>query len=189
MINKFQQRKKDILSRKDKSHKNSWDEKITKLCDKINSLNNYYTTSSCAGRIVLIIEQNKKEKGLFKKVYHNLISFDELKKDLDKVIVGNKNLIKFKMEPCAIHVACKNLEDAQDLYDKAKLAGWKRSGIIASGSRFMVELNSTEKLEFPIIQNKKILVDDKFLKIVVEEANKKLEKSWEKIERLKSLIK
>lgn len=203
---KFFKRKTDVLSKSDKSHKGGLDDKIKKLCNKINSSNDYYTTSSCSGRIVLIINQDKKEKDLFVKVYHDKISFEQLKKDLIFALKKNKNIkfkfkqdqrpsidsnlkIKFKSEPCALHVACRSLKDAQELYDKAKLAGWKRSGIIASNNRFMTELNSTEKIEFPIIQNKKILVNDEFLKIVVDEANKKLEKSWKKIERLKERIK
>jgi len=40
----FLQRKKEVLSKKDKSSKGSWDEKIKTLCDKINKKNDYYTT-------------------------------------------------------------------------------------------------------------------------------------------------
>lgn len=187
MTDKFQQSKKDTLSRRDKSYVGQWDNHILELCNKINSFEDYYTTSSCSGRIVLIVDQTKKQSDLFVKVYHDKINFEELKRDLDGTLDMNKN-IKFKLEPCALHVACRTLKDAQELYDKAKLAGWKRSGIIATNKRFMVELNSTEKLEFPIIRNKKILVDDEFLRIVLEDANKKLEKSWKKIEKLNHLI-
>jgi len=183
----FNQRKKDVLSRRDKSLRGKWDEKIVDLCEKINSLDDHYTTSSCAGRSVLIIDKIKKQSGLFVKVYHDLISFEQLKEDLNKVILS-KEIIKFKMEPCALHVACKTLEDAQNLLDKAKLAGWKRSGIIATGDRFMVELNSTEKIEFPIIKDNNILVDDEFLKIVIEDSNNKLKRSWKKIEGLKKFL-
>ena len=183
----FLKRKQDVLSKIDKSHKGGCDEKILELCEKINSLSNYYTTSSCSGRVVLMLDKDKKKGNLFLKIYHNLISFNQLKRDLDKMIKESKK-IKFKMEPCILHVACRNLKDAQILHDKAKLAGWKKSGIIASEKRFVVELNSTEKLEFPIIKNRKILVDKEFLRIIVTESNKKLKKSWEKIEKLKEKI-
>jgi tRNA wybutosine-synthesizing protein 3 len=229
--NNFNKRKQNILSKTDKSSKKSWDDKIKSLCEKINSLENYYTTSSCSGRIVLMIEQDKKQQGLFLKVYHNLISFNQIKKDLNNIIaslcsdiddsdsglrqessfkisINNKKeknrdkiqfeainkravkrakLIKFKQEPCILHIACKNLKDAQNLYNKAKLAGWKKSGIISFKDRIVIELNSTEKLEFPIINKDKILVNDEFLKVVIHESNKKLKKSWEKIEKLEKL--
>ncbi|MCL5018191.1 MAG: tRNA wybutosine-synthesizing 3 family protein [Candidatus Pacearchaeota archaeon] len=187
MIDSFNKRKSDVLSKLDKSHIGSWDEKIAGLCDKINSLENYYTTSSCSGRVVLIIDAEKKGKDLFVFVSHDKISFDELKENLELGLKKNKK-IKFKLEPCILHIACKTLEDAEKLYEKGKLAGWKKSGIIGMKNGITVELNSTEKLEFPIIQNKKILVSDDFLKIVVDEANKKLEKVWGKVEKLEKLI-
>lgn len=183
MVDSFFKRKADVLSKLDKSHIGSWDNKIAELCDKINSLENYYTTSSCSGRVILMIEQEKKGEGLFVFASHDKISFEQLKNELNKALGANKK-IKFKSEPCIIHIACKTLEGAEKIYDKGKLAGWKKSGIIGMRHGITVELNSTEKLEFPIIQNKKILVSDDFLKIVVDEANRKLEKSWRKIEKL-----
>lgn len=187
MIDSFQRRKKDILSKSDKSSIGEWDEEIKGLCGKINSLENYYTTSSCSGRIILMIDADKKGKDLFVFVSHRKVSFEELKKQIN--LASNKNnKIKFKFEPCILHIACKTLEDAEKFLEKGKLAGWKKSGIIGLRNGITVELNSTEKLEFPIIQDKKILVDDDFLKIVVDEASKKLEKSWRKIEKLQKII-
>lgn len=188
MLNEFSKRKKDVLLKLDKSSIGKWDEKISKLCDKINSLENYYTTSSCSGRIILMIDAEKKGEGLFVFVSHEKVSFEKLKEELILALKKNKK-IKFKLEPCILHVSCKTLEDAEELYEKAKLSGWKKSGIIGIKNGFTVELNSTEKLEFPIIQNKKILVGEEFLKIVLEEANKKLEKSWMKIKKLEGMIK
>ena len=186
MSDKFYQRKNSILSKLDKSSIGKWDKKIIGLCEKINSFENYYTTSSCAGRVVLIINQDKKESDLFLKVYHDLISFEELKKNL--IELTKKNLsIKFKQESAIIHVACKNLKDAQRLYDKAKKVGWKKSGLISWEKNFILELHSTEKLEFPII-DQKILVDDSFLKKIIKESNKNLKKGCNKIEKLKKLI-
>lgn len=209
----FLQRKRDILSKSDKSSKKIWDKKIVSLCEKINKKKNYYTTSSCAGRVVLIKDSEKKAEGLFIWVSHGLINFRELKTKLNEIKLHsqareikdkqlNKNfglinfksiplggqIIKFKSEPCILHVACKNLEDAQELLDKAKLAGWKKSGIIASGKRFVCELNSTEKLEFPIIDKGRILVDDNFLRLIVKKSNENLKASWLKIKRLKKLL-
>jgi tRNA wybutosine-synthesizing protein 3 len=183
MINSFQQRKQDVLSKLDKSSIGKWDEKIISLCNKINSLENYYTTSSCSGRILLMVDQEKKGENLFLFVSHDKVSFKKLKEELNLALKKNKK-IKFKLEPCIIHIACETLEDAKKLFEIGKNAGWKRLGIIGTRNGFTFELNSTEKLEFPIIQNKKILVDDVFLKIAVDEANRKLEKSWLRIKKL-----
>lgn len=213
----FLQRKHDVLLKIDKSSKGGYDKRIMKLCKKINSLENYYTTSSCSGRVVIMIDQEKKREGLFLKSYHDLISFGQLKKDLNNIIKLNSqvhsidrnlltkknrgfglinskqirasdergNLIKFKQEPCILHVACKGFDDAKKIYEKAKQGGWKISGIIASGKRFVVEINGTEKLEFPVIHGGKIIVADYFLRLVVKKSNKNLKKSWDRIERLR----
>jgi tRNA wybutosine-synthesizing protein 3 len=188
MINSFDKRKKDVLSKLDKSHKNSWDEKISELCNKINSTHDYYTTSSCSGRAILMIEQDKKAENLFISVYHDKISFKKLKEDLSLALKKEKN-VKFKLEPCILHISCRSLEAAEEIYDKAKIAGWKKSGIIGTRNGFSTELGGSDRLEFPIISGGKVLVDDEFLKIVVEESNRKLERSWMRIEKMKELIK
>ncbi len=186
MVDMFQKRKSDILKKQDKSSVGNWDKKIKKLCEKINKKQDYYTTSSCAGRVVIMIDQDKKEKGLFIKVYHDLISLKELKDCLN--LIKNKKLIKFKQEPCILHVACKDFDDAKKLLNKGRLAGWKKSGILSSSRRFIVEMNSTERLEFPIVDKGKILGGDDFLKIVVKKANENLKKSWKKIEKLRKSL-
>src|SRR3989344_3603522 len=81
----FLRRKTSVLSKIDKSFIGKWDKKIIPLCNKINSSSNYYTTSSCAGRIVLMISQNKKSHNLFLKISHELISFNWLKNNLNKI--------------------------------------------------------------------------------------------------------
>jgi len=186
-MDSFLKRKQDVLSKQDKSHKNFWDERISKLCNKINSFENYYTTSSCSGRVILMIDQDKKEGDLFVFVSHEKIFFEELKENLNLALKNNKK-IKFKLEPCILHVACKTLEDAGELYNRAKIAGWKKSGIVGMKNGFTLELNSTERLEFPVINRKKILTDDEFLKIIADESNKKLEKSWKKIKKLETAL-
>ena len=187
----FQRRKKDTLSKSDRSSKKSIDNNISFLCNKINSLRNYYTTSSCSGRIILMIDQEKKGEGLFLKNYYDLISLNQLKKDLSEIKNNKKyrnKIVKFKQEPCIIHIVCRNLEDAEKMLDNAQLSSWKRTGIIATGRRFVVEMSGTEKLEFPIIDKNKILVSDDFLNLIIEKSNNNLKKSWEKIKKLWKLL-
>ncbi len=187
MVDIFDKRKEDTLKKTDNSSKREWDLKIRVLCEKINKMKDYCTTSSCSGRILLIIDSDKKESGLFLWVSHELISFKELKEVLENV--NKLGLIKFKQEPCIFHVACRSLRDSQSLLNKAKLAGWKKSGIITSEKRFVVELASTEKLEFYVMDKRKGLLSDDYLKLIVKKSNDHLKKSWEKIKRLKKLLK
>jgi len=181
----FEQDKQKQLSKIDKSSIGSWDSKIKQLCNKLNKSKNYYTTSSCGGRIVLIKSLDEKSEDVFLFRTHDKISFNELKKALENIKYNG--LVEFQQTTCILHVACESLKHAQDIVNKAKFAGWKRSGIIG-GKRNMVELHSTESISFPIMENKKILVDDNFLKLTIEQANKKLEKTWKKIENLEKRV-
>jgi len=178
----FQEQKTKQLSKSDKSSIGSWDSKIIDLCEKINKNKNYYTTSSCAGRVVLIKALDEKAEDVFLFRTHDKISFNELKKALEEAGKKYKGLVEFQQTTCILHVACESLKDAQIIVNKAKLAGWKRSGIMG-GKRNMVELHSTESISFPIMENKKILVNDDFLKLIVKQANAKLERTWEKIQK------
>lgn len=226
----FERRKQDVLSKLDKSSKGSWDKKIKKLCEKINRENEYYTTSSCAGRVVVMIDREKKGPGVFLWVSHDLIKFKDLKEVLERIStektrpssphppapkrlqtcettrsplerindesgggndvemkLKNNEMIKFKQEPCILHVACGDLKAAQKLVDLAREAGWKRSGIITTDKRFIVELMSTEKLELPIIdamRKEKLLVEEDYLNVLVKKANENLVKTWKKIDKL-----
>lgn len=183
----FNQQKQNQLSKSDKSNIGEWDKKIKGLCDKINKKKNYYTTSSCSGRVVLLKASDKKMKDAFLFRSHKKVGFNELKGVLMEIIKGYKGDVEFQQTCCILHVACQNLDDAFLLVDKAKLAGWKRSGVM-NNKRNIVELHSTESMSFPIISNGNLLVDDDFLKIIVKEANSKLERVWKKIERLKDMV-
>jgi len=187
MKDHFSYRKSEQLKKIDKSSKGSWDSKIINVCDKINKKEDYYTTSSCSGRNLIIEEAKEKRDDLFNFVSHDLISFEELKDSLVKI--KSTKLFYFRVDPCIIHVACRTLEYAQKLHDIAKDAGWKRSGIIASNNRFVLELNGTNRIEMPIMNGGKLIVDDNFLEVLVKEANRKLKISWELIDKLeKSLL-
>ncbi|MCX6749866.1 MAG: tRNA wybutosine-synthesizing 3 family protein [Candidatus Pacearchaeota archaeon] len=204
---RFLQRKTAVLSKLDKSSIGEWDKKMKKLCEKINSLEDFYTTSSCSGRVILMVQQEKKGKDLFLKIWHEKISFNELKRELnnliDKKIVLSKKIslglsvksrvdrltisgkiIKFKLEPPIIHIACRELKNATEMLEKAKYVGFKRSSILTFDRNIVLELNTSERLEFPIIKDSKILVDDKFLKLIVEMSHQKLEGGWNKIQKL-----
>lgn len=191
MVFNFDNNKKNILNKKDKSNKESVDKPILKLCDKINKLDDYFTTSSCSGRIVLIIEDEQKRPGLFLFRTHEKVSFEELKKEIEKICEDNKlgkEMIMFKQEPCVLTLSCRNLESQKKLFDIARNNGWKKSGIVSTDRKFMIELMSTENISFPVIDKGKILVDDEFLRLVIRKANENLERSWEKIKRLEGLV-
>jgi tRNA wybutosine-synthesizing protein 3 len=152
-------------------------------------MENYFTNSSCSGRIILIIDQEKKDKGLFKFMTHEKTTFEELKKEIEKILKSNeKRNIKLKTEPPIIHVTCLELKDAKKLKVLANLAGFKKTGLISFDKRIILEISSGEKIELPIIREGKLLIEENFLKVLVEESNKKLEASWKKIKKLEKSL-
>ncbi|MFH1358849.1 MAG: hypothetical protein ABIH37_03115 [archaeon] len=189
MVFNFDNSKKVFLKKKDKSSIKGIDEPISRLCEEINKKKEYFTTSSCSGRVVLIKDDVKKKPGLFLFRTHDEINLKEIKQALDELIKDKvKGVVLFKQEPCLIVVSCKDKDSQWKLFSKARNNGWKKSGILSVDKKMLVELMSTENISFPIYENGKVLVDDDFLKIVVEKANENLRKGWEKIERLKGMI-
>lgn len=188
---RFQKEKFIQFKKQDRSSKGDIDKIILRLIEKINSKNDYYTTSSCSGRIVLIKGKEKKQEGLFIYRTHERISLKELKTELQKAIKKYHGLIYFKMESCIMHVACSSLQKAQEIINKAKLAGWKKSGVVSLESkknRVMCELKSTENIEMPIAYKGRILVSHEFLRVLVKEANKKLVRTRVKIRKFYKLL-
>ena len=182
----FQQRKDAILLKVDKSSIGGWDKRVKELCDKINSFEQFYTTSSCSGRVAVMVDQEKKSEGLFQFVSHDSVEFDQFFKSLPRQ--GGEFDLKFKQEGLILHVACKTLEDANNFLKLAFEVGLKKCGIITLDKRIIVEINASEKLEFPIMKDGEFLVSEEFLKLVLEKSNKNLEKSWLLIEKLEKSL-
>ena len=185
----FQKEKKDFLTKKDKSRKGSIDEKIKNLVDKINSLEDYYTTSSCSGRMLLLAipRSNKKNEVQYLFCTHKKTNYNEIKNIIKQL---PKNDVWFRVDPVILHVACKNTSNAKKLLYAARDIGFRRSGIISIGKNKMImELISTEKIETIVSKKSKLVINEDYFKILIKEGNEKLEKTWKKIEKLYNKIK
>src|SRR3989338_3859317 len=85
MFDYFAKEKSDFLKKKDKSRKGCVDDDIKELIKIINSKKDYYTTSSCAGRIVLLEMKSKKKNEcnwIFAK--HDKITLNDILNSLKK---------------------------------------------------------------------------------------------------------
>jgi len=87
-----------------------------------------------------------------------------------------------------LHIVCDNIDNAKILLNKIRDAGWKRAGIISLSRNVIIEIIGTDKIEFPLMKNGKILVNDEFLKLVLDKSNKNLKKGWDKIDQLVKLL-
>lgn len=155
---------------------NKVDKEILHVINLINSSNDYFTTSSCAGRIVLIKVPNdlKKQKDVFIFKSHQIVKFEDIFNVLKKTYALFDN-IWFKQEPFIIHVSCRNLRKAIEILKISSKIGLKHSGIISlKKSRVIIEIIGNEKIETILSKNKKIIVSEEYLENLIEEANKKL---------------
>jgi len=178
----FEEQKDNALNRKDNSKKGSIDKDIRPLVDLINSKKGYYTTSSCSGRTVLIKRSSyKKFDASWLFVSHESVDFDALKGALKEIL---DETVWLKQESCILHVCADTVEHAVSMLNHAKMCGFKRSGITTVNKRVMLEINSTEGIETIVAEKGKILVSEDYLKRMVEEANKKMDRNRSKIDRL-----
>ena len=179
----FDNEKRQCLEKIDNSKKQSVDSGIRKIVDLLNSHENYYTTSSCSGRVMLIEkpENCAKQDACWIYSSHDSADFCGIKKALEH---PSKDDVWLMQESAILHACCRTLEDAQKLLSIARETGLKRSGMITFHNRVMVEIMSTEKIETIAAKGGKAVVDDAYLKILAEAANKGLEKNRKRIEEL-----
>lgn len=169
----------------DRSDKGSVDEPIKKLLDLINKKSNYYSTSSCSGRVIIIKipRSGSKKDAEFLYRTHKLAEKREVIKILTNIRDCIDESVWFRQEPAIIHVAAKTIDDASKLLRIARTIGFKRCGLFEVKKRFLLELMSTEKIDTILARHGKILVSEEYLKTLVEEANKKLKRTWEKTKK------
>ncbi|HID69753.1 MAG TPA: hypothetical protein EYP35_04660 [Desulfobacterales bacterium] len=166
--------------------KNEIDKDILPLLELINSMDEYVTLSSCSGRIAVMDmpDFGNKLESVFIGKWHHPISFKEV---LDAAKKGSRTtwLIMF---PPIIHIACRDLEAAEKLMRTANEAGFRRCGIISLRNN-VVEIASLERVEVPIATHGNLVLDDNALRTIVDIANKKLERSKNKLKRLEKALK
>lgn len=163
--------------KEDKSPQGFIDEDIKDLLKALND-KGYETTSSCSGRIVLITKSGDKSNARWIFKSHDNVDGDKL---FD--LVQNSNPIWFLQEPMILHVKAKSLDSAQKLLSIAKDSGLKISGITSIKNRTL-EIRGTERME--TLLNKDC--SKEYISVLVEEANKRLQKTKEKMKRFFSKL-
>lgn len=172
----FQNEKKTFLSKLDKSKKGEIDERIIPLIKLINSKDEYYTTSSCSGRVYLWKGTGKKNETKWLKLSHDLIA-ESFLTDLDE----KNGLVWLRLEPFILHIACRDLKAANQLLSEAKPI-FKKSSILSISNKIIVEIKGSEFMEVPFYQDGKLLFSGQ-LRWLVELINEKLKQIWLGIEK------
>ena len=188
MRDEFLHRKEQILSKLDKSFKQSIDEKIQLLCNTLNSSENYYTTSSCAGRILIKELNISKQQNIFLFVSHNLINIEEINNSI-REIKEEQFPIEIKQESAIIHVVSRDQKYALELMQIAKQAGFNQSGIISIKEwGVVVECICDISLQLPMYNKQFIQNNQEYLKQTLDSMNQNLESTWKSIDELEKLF-
>ncbi|XP_062843741.1 tRNA wybutosine-synthesizing protein 3 homolog [Trichomycterus rosablanca] len=188
--NAFKQWKKQCINKIDLSKKGSIDEDIVSIVTFINNNENYFTTSSCSGRIILIdgvsdcVDVQKQNcSWLF--VTHKKCTKDEVTAGLEK----SSGDAVFKFEPCVLHVQCKRLEDAQRLHSVAINSGFRNSGVtVGKKGKIITAVRSTHCLEVPLTHRGTVLVSEEYVDFLVGVANNKMEENLKRIKRFSECL-
>ncbi|MEM1508873.1 MAG: hypothetical protein QXY49_03185 [Thermofilaceae archaeon] len=125
------------------------DPDIIELLSIINYHPDYYTTSSCSGRIQVSASETPGEKGIMVVVakWHRPIE----KYELDKVTRYAKYpSLWLSVQGPIMHIVCRTLDAAQFLLITARNSGLKHSGIQGVGKRAVVEIVSSDRIEMPL---------------------------------------
>ncbi len=172
---------------RDKSKKGFIDAEIKELVAAINAHSNYYTTSSCSGRILLysISPDRKKNETEWLLVSHQEVLLSAVDEKLKNIPLG---IVFFRFEPLILHIVCRDLGAAERLLQSCNTAGLKHSGAISLGERIVVEIIGNDRLDAPVAKDGNILITSEGISHFVADANDKMKKNLERINRLKTEI-
>ncbi|MBW2990601.1 hypothetical protein KY348_02755 [Candidatus Woesearchaeota archaeon] len=184
----FEKDKENALNKKDLSAKGCLDKRIKPLVDLINSMDDYFTSSSCSGRILLlkVSEEEKKKRSKWLFLSHEKI-------DAPDILSALKDLpeeeVWFKMEPMILHICCKTIDNAAEILERISKLGLTHSGIFSLKKKIVVEIFGNERIECIVAKDRELLVNEDYIRALVEAANNKLELTHKKIDELHKLFK
>uniref|UniRef100_A0A3B5QHI9 tRNA wybutosine-synthesizing protein 3 homolog n=1 Tax=Xiphophorus maculatus TaxID=8083 RepID=A0A3B5QHI9_XIPMA len=183
----FSRIKTQSLNRLDLSKKGSVDEDIEHVVSLLNSCEQFFTTSSCSGRIILIdgaagSSDPHKQNCVWLFVSHQKCTCDDLVRYSLSRACGDAVL---KFEPFVLHVQCRRLEDAQLLHSVAVNSGFRNSGLtVGKTGKIVSAVRSTHGLEVPLSRHGKLLVDEDYIQFLTQIANQKMEENLRRVQRL-----
>lgn len=181
----FKRWKAQCLSKADLSRKGSVDEDVLEIVQLLNGQEQFFTTSSCAGRIILLDgsvngSEVQKQNCCWLLVTHKACVKDDVIVALQKA----KGDAILKFEPLVLHVQCRQLQDAQILHSVAIDSGFRNSGItVGKRGKTMLAVRSTHGLEVPLSHQGKLMVTEEYINFLLKIANQKMEENKKRIER------
>jgi tRNA wybutosine-synthesizing protein 3 len=190
MSKHFDQWKHDALSndKEDLSRKHSIDDYIINLINQINNHNDYYTSSSCSGRTIVltsssIVTSSTKSDCQWLYVTHEQADLSTILKCLEDR-PKDIDMISIKFEAFILHVICRTLECAKVLLNIALECGYRNSGLVISNQgKITLAIRSTHVLEVPLVIGGCLCVNEEYITQIVKIANEKMTANMMKIDK------
>jgi tRNA wybutosine-synthesizing protein 3 len=164
------------------------DEDIEEIINLINSKRDYFTSSSCAGRIVIIElpELGDKKEAKFLGKWHRVVEYSEINKSIKQAKSG---MVWFLAQSPILHVVTKSSLSADKLIKIAISSGFKNSGIKSLSSNIIIEICSTERLDAPIGNNGYVYCNQEHLNFLVDISNHIIFRSKKKLRKFENNLK
>lgn len=182
----------DKLYKPDRSKKGNVDEHIKDLINTINNHENYYTTSSCSGRVNLMTVAKSGIKKDHEWIYmtHDTPDENEAWNSLQKYAESNPDEdVWIRSQPTILHVCAKDIESAQIMMDIMIGIGYKRTGIRATKKRIIIESLGPEFVDAPVYINQKIIVTKEYFDELINQSKIKMNKVWARANLLQEKFK
>lgn len=151
------------------------DQPIIPLLELINSIDKAFTTSSCSGRVMVLIDRGRKIDSEKYITFHRYISVEDLKD-----IPRDKN-VWLRVEPFIVHIITEDLETADLIMRAARSSGIKRGGIQKIKVGYFIELMGNVYLSAPV---NKLIIDEELVDLI----NRMLRRNFNMLDRFYSSI-
>ena len=156
----------------------------------ISQTKNYFTTSTCSGRITLmeVDEKESKRKNAFFRKWHSQVSFEEVWNGIQ----DNSNIenVWFRQDAFVFVIGTNTIENTKPIIQACQEAGIKRFGIHHSEpGKVLMEIFGSQRMSVPVKEKQEILVEEKFVQKIVEIANKKWKQNDKSLNKLNEKLK
>jgi len=164
------------------------DKGVLNVLSLINQLDDYYTSSSCAGRVLLLELPSigDKKNAVFLGKWHRKIEPGEILNSSEK---ASKGFLWLLAQSPIIHIGARTADAADKMLKLAMSAGFKHSGLKSFDKKIVVEVVSTERLDAPVGKDGKLFCDNEYLNLLVEICNEIIDKSALKLSRFENKLK
>ena len=183
-----EQKEKAMVGLRKALEEDKVDHDIIPLLEKINALDNYFTTSSCSGRISVMEMPHFGDKlnSAWLGKWHREVTVEEVLGAIGKHKTGQ---LWFLVRSPILHVAARTMEDAVKLLNLSIGLGFKYSNIKSvSHKKLLVEIRSTERMDVPLGEGGELWVSKEYIERIVNLSNAQIRRFKGKLKRLEDEI-